>query len=587
MRRYRGLAEQIELKLQNKRSLIQESSSLRSKVEAMAITPSVTFECNVAKEPSHTVEINRTSKHVDTQEILEEFDPFAPSTCSVENSVKCRQSSSTDEFSKTGSSDDSVALTNSTDLYHYMDMTGSSLGDGRSTRRSLTPVPDGDWNASNKPPGYHEIRATYEGLNEYLDSILISSASSHPSRAKCSDDEVTPTNGALCESLRFISLDDDKRPKSCPLSPIPHEPMRVPPCESGSEKLVEIAESCDKPETEKPRLVRSNSYTLDAPSPMLLAHLEAEKKKKDVKKTTRGVAVPSKNRVSVIVKRSAGTKRNESQLSGSRITHSPPKKAKNPTTAAVPLNSPAKVRKELIVQPEVQKLFADLQAEHNRQMEELLRRQRMEQEMIRQAILGQKLPTGGPHTWAEYLQTNGAGVDAKQDDRGPNAVSAPHPRKSLSTSFILAEVSSGADDRSMSLSAPPGSLVASLASPKRPSSSPALTNSVTTIPVSPPARDTNGNLTIDNITIPQQETAFISQLLASSKPESASSDNERVSVNEASPRAKRRVWTHHQAEAHDPDWLQISRQRQMVRIQIQASFLHIGVFVAVRELLDR
>lgn len=338
-------------------------------------------------------------------DMLKEFDPLAedgrdncasPSGRLLElNSIETAEkiSQTTDNaVSKPSSADSSVALSYSTDLNNYMDITESSVdvsvprsdiksAAGTDVTTPSTIRPD---SAESHPPAQWDGKKMYEDLNNYLDSLLNNSGDLNKNKSsKDSNQNVVnwqtldngssaqdtqnmilssgvtqvprPSNsnpqpltsppGSLQSRIRTdnnrlttptkinpVNLDGSSNfLQDCALSPVVKNDLKnsyeqkvqlylqnlvidqaistdLP--EDGflpkqPHKLEEdLKESCSKLEgltsnnsingttsrmnsestvngylEAPPRLVRSNSYTLESPSPMLLAHMEAELKK--------------------------------------------------------------------------------------------------------------------------------------------------------------------------------------------------------------------------------------------------------------------------------------------------------------------
>lgn len=582
MRRLKDMAIDIEKRLMQKKANVQEDTAAG---EAMYEgTPDELHFANslptslaaYQEQPTHALtneEISQTLEDAlelieaqsmpetaQSKDMLKEFDPLAEEyrthsptdllAFNSENASDKNVMASEKTVSKPSSADSSVALSYSTDLNNYMDITEGSVDvsmlcseqksisrTGVSTPSTVRPDSAGSQSVSSMP--WKDRKATYEDLNNYLDSLLNNNSDSKKQKpAKDSNQNVLNSSTSPESSQRTISppgpseglkplngkpppltspqgslqtriINDNNQLatptrknvdqvsdflQSCALSPVIQndvknsyeqkvqlylqnlvidEGVMKELTQMASSQLENHTESLDKTFTETcspkysvnddkrnaesnyngcvpapPRLVRSNSYTLDSPSPMLLAHMEAELRKNDSKEPNMGENTdnsqdmgpsrrvwdvePNKNMPSWCSRSSNVSSATSKTLSPkkllSRSVSAQPITVKNVDQRGLssessqkllrdristkPSADQSKIRKSSLgsaqkensgkAMPNSQEvsvpigndskdkartLLLHLQLQHNQEMEELLNRQRKETEAIRLALL--------------------------------------------------------------------------------------------------------------------------------------------------------------------------------------------------------
>lgn len=371
---YEGTAEELHFANSLPTSLVPNSNEVSESAQALDIK----ISCDE--------DISKTST-----DMLKEFDPLAeanvrsstaspsPPLFNINVAEISKKIPLVDVYSsKPNSAENSVALSCSTDLNQYMDITEGSVDmsipcfdiDVKSSggSRVTTPSTIGRNSADDKSHSsvpWREGKTTYEDLNNYLDSLLHNCGGSKNKQLKDRNQNVVPTTTSPETSQSTISppslplssnlYSNDPPPlispqgslqtkivadnnfvsprknlshlehtsnffQNCALSPVVRGDMQnsyESKVQSYLQNLMVDGGSVEGHYQEKssqqphslqenlnsqsvmnrnppqgnteangngfaqapPRLVRSNSYTLDSPSPMLLAHMEAELKK--------------------------------------------------------------------------------------------------------------------------------------------------------------------------------------------------------------------------------------------------------------------------------------------------------------------
>lgn len=579
MRRLRDIAVHVENKIKLKKgSITQEESaggeamyegteedlhfanslptSLAPNVEE-SIRPASHAECNEVLNVSNT---EQETLPQSTSDMLKEFDPLtgdrsnepltvASLDITPTNANKRSNTSVEKTSSKPSSAESSMALSYSTDLNNYMDVTESSAdvslrcsdsksvgGTGTTTPSTMRPESCDDKFQLGVP--WRDGKTTYEELNNYLDSLLSNSNSSRTMKlmkdknqnvvsssvSQGSQETVTPPSlveyprplsgnpppltspGGRLQTRMMADSSGASPPQNekcsiesttdflqnCALSPVVKQDVQSSyqqKVQSYLENLMAHEETSDdlrhlnlsmvpqnvKEDTKQtflqlqrnfvngdvpkldsegsngnrqspPRLVRSNSYTLDSPSPMLLAHIEAELQKNvknDTRKGDKAMLTQSlgpsrrvwdtdaaKNMPNWFLKQSNSSSANPKMQSpkkvlnrslsaqphsvgnidcketpaskqGSKVATNQPKSRKSSLipqqregTHKMPETNPQKTTtvssKTMHSEDAVRTLLLELQLQHNQEMEELINRQRKEKEAIRLALLAQQ-----------------------------------------------------------------------------------------------------------------------------------------------------------------------------------------------------
>lgn len=417
MRRLRDIAVEVENRLKQKKANVQEDTAggeamyegaLDELHFANSLPTSLAPYQEESTRPLTNEEISQTLEDAleliqasrpgtaESKDMLKEFDPLAEGNRSHSpmdllnfhsGNISEKNSKSAEKtLSKPSSAESSIALSHSTDLNHYMDITEGSVDvsgfysdqksvseTGATTPSTVRPDSAGSKSQSSMP--WKDRKATFEDLNNYLDSLL--NNNSDPKKQKTQKDSnqnvlnsstspqssqktisppilsegLKPFEGKLPPltspqgSLQTRIMNDNNLSttptrknvnqienvpdflQSCALSPVKQSDVQnsyeekvqlylqnLVIDEGVMKELTQIASSqlenppqrLDSNFTETcsskncvyedalpqnadsnsnryvpapPRLVRSNSYTLDSPSPMLLAHMEAELRK--------------------------------------------------------------------------------------------------------------------------------------------------------------------------------------------------------------------------------------------------------------------------------------------------------------------
>ncbi|XP_034240316.1 uncharacterized protein LOC117644796 [Thrips palmi] len=583
MRRLRDIAVEVESRLLQKKVNIQDDAAGGEAMYegaadelhfANSLPTSLAAYQEEPTQPLTNEEISQTLEDAleliqaqsrpgtaQSKDMLKEFDPLAegnsahsPVDLSVlhsENISERNVKSSDKTLSKPSSTESSIALSYSTDLNNYMDITEGSVDisvlcsdqksvceTGATTPSTVRPDSAGSKSLSSVPS--KDRKATFEDLNNYLDSLLNNNSDSKKQKAiKDSNQNVVNSSTSSQSSQRTISppiysevLPFNGKPppltspqgslqtritndgnyltapsqrnvdqienvsnflQSCTLSPVRQsdvqnsyeqkvqlylqnlvidEKVMKELTQMASSQLDNLPQSMDKNLSETcssknlvnenplqrnteancngyvpapPRLVRSNSYTLDSPSPMLLAHMEAELRKnvrnepnmssstnpsQDVGPSRRVWDVESnKNMPSWCSRPSNVSNAASKTLSPKKVlnrsTSAQPTAVKNSEHRGLPSESPQRLLKDKVPakystdqsrfrksslgslqkdsmgkasqegsppssddsKDKARTLLLHLQLQHNQEMEELLNRQRKEKEAIRLALL--------------------------------------------------------------------------------------------------------------------------------------------------------------------------------------------------------
>ncbi|KAJ1531831.1 hypothetical protein ONE63_000483 [Megalurothrips usitatus] len=582
MRRLRELAIEVESRMtRRKENNIQEDCAggeamyegtgdelhfANSLPSSLAANPEVLPTHHLDVDSSDQIE--RDCKQISTSqaasEMLKEFDPLvmdnfrkpvSPLPLLDLNSGDFPEKltrSSEINISKPGSADSSIALSYSTDLNNYMDITEGSVDisvpgsdvksageSGNNTPSTVRPDSTDSKFLSSAP--WKDGKATYEDLNNYLDSLLNNSSGSKKNQTLKDSNENVVTSSASptsrqttvsstnfpqaskqyssdpppltspqgCLQTRVVTDNNNQAQtvwkgtdssqnsadflQSCALSPVVRSDVKKSyeekvqqylqnlvinegtvqrvPSSNSSQNSQTLDGNCEgtfpsktsmngvsqlAPETilngfssVPPRLVRSNSYTLDSPSPMLVAHMEAELRK-NVRNDSKA-EVKNSSHVRSLARRvwdvenskdmpSWCTRQTNTSANSNSKPQSPKKvfhrsnsaqpnslgslgrseapvdispkqiktkvamknasdqsKARKSSVVSSQKNSDDKVTETVSQPPEalsdvdsqdkVRTLLLQLQLQHNQEMEQLLIRQRKEKEAIRLALL--------------------------------------------------------------------------------------------------------------------------------------------------------------------------------------------------------
>ncbi|KAJ9590662.1 hypothetical protein L9F63_016290 [Diploptera punctata] len=272
----------------------------------------------------------------------------------------------------------SIAMTSSTDLNQYMNMTGSSgsgspsqdashlSGDDsvqRSTLNSTVKLyPNNqDLTASfnernlclpNQHFGNEFVQSFISGIDNYIEnrpllqgnqSVIEKLSSSEKNRVNDESCNVYPQykneSDIKCLIVPNVKLQKNKSTEDdstiMKKSAIPvYKQIHSPPY---NELKSQEQQDDRKPEESPPRLVRQNSYTLDSPSPLLIAHLETQKGKKSSHDMTEDVTVSSK-----ILNKTSNSHKNKKSDSISK---------KGNSTSSSPSSSRTKVNRNSYASP--------------------------------------------------------------------------------------------------------------------------------------------------------------------------------------------------------------------------------------------